>query len=104
MKRHLTLSALTATALAAASMAQAANCGDRDKVVEKLASKYDEHLTAGGLQQTRSALSVMEIWASSKTGTFTVLITSPEGISCVVAAGTDFFDAEEAPRVKGSAS
>ena len=104
MKRHLTLAVLTAVGLAVAPVAHAANCGERTKVVEKLASKYDEHLTAGGLHKTRSAQSIMEIWSSSTTGTFTVLITSPQGISCVVAAGTDFFEAEEMPRVKGSAS
>lgn len=104
MKRHLTTAALIATALAAAPVtAQAANCGLRTQVIEKLENKYDEHLTAGGLQKTSSAQSVMEIWSSSKTGTFTVLLTSPQGISCVVAVGTDFFKAAEAPQVQGSA-
>ncbi len=104
MKRHLTIAVLTSLALATAMPAYASNCGMREQVVEKLANKYDEHLAAGGLQKSRSSDVVMEIWASSATGTFTVLITNPEGVSCVVAAGTNFFKASEEPKVKGSAS
>ncbi|WP_299735900.1 hypothetical protein [uncultured Roseobacter sp.] len=84
--------------------AEAANCGPRDAVIESLKSKYAEHFTAGGLQQTRSAQSVMEIWSSPDTGTFTVLLTSPNGISCIVAAGTDFFEGPEISPVEGTAS
>lgn len=104
MKRHLALAVLASLGLATAAAAQSANCGLRDNVVEKLASKYDEQLAAGGLQKSRMTQSIMEIWASSETGTFTVLITSPQGVSCVVAAGTDFFKAEAVPKVQGSAS
>ncbi|MEM1352379.1 MAG: hypothetical protein AAGF27_08535 [Pseudomonadota bacterium] len=106
MKRHLKTAGLVATALVAAPttlVAQTANCGLRVQVIEKLQSKYDEHLTAGGLQSVSDKQSVMEIWASSETGTFTVLLTNPQGISCVVAVGTDFFKTAEAPDVKGSA-
>lgn len=103
MKRHLTPAALIAIGLVAAPTASAAQCGLRNDVIEKLESKYDEHLTAGGLQKTTTAQSVMEIWSSTATGTFTVLLTSPQGISCVVAVGTDFFKAAEAPSIQGSA-
>ena len=104
MKRHLAVAALTAFGICAAVPALSANCAQRTEVVEKLASKYDEKLAAGGLQKTRSDKSFMEIWASSKTGTFTVLITSPQGVSCIVAAGTDFFKASDAPEPDGSES
>lgn len=89
-KRLLGL-ALTFGLAAAAPPVFAAPCGDRVEMVERLQKKYDEHLTAGGLQTTNSTASMMEIWASSKTGTFTVLLTNPHGISCVMAVGTDFF-------------
>ena len=71
----------------------AGNCAARDTVVDRLQSKYDETLAMGGLQGTQNTQSVMEIWASRDTGTFTVLLTSPSGVSCIVAAGTDFFEA-----------
>ncbi|MBW4710746.1 hypothetical protein KX928_23395 [Roseobacter sp. YSTF-M11] len=74
------------------SPAMAANCGPRDAVVKSLKTKYGERFVAGGLQKTRSAQSILEVWASDETGTFTVILSSPNGLSCVVAAGTDFFE------------
>ncbi|WP_245706523.1 hypothetical protein [Ruegeria marina] len=61
--------------------------------------KYSEQLTAGGLQPTRSGQSVIEFWASTETGTFTVLLTDANGVSCIVAAGTDYFQASPVPVV-----
>ena len=95
---------LILAALAAGSPAWASNCAMRDTVIERLQSDYDEQLAVGGLQATRSALTVMEIWASDETGTFTVLLTDANGVSCIVAAGTDFFRNKPVPRKKGSAS
>lgn len=87
-----------------AGTADAQNCAMRDQIVERLESKYSEQLTAGGLQENQSDSSMMEIWASPKTGTFTVLMTNPNGVSCVVAAGTDFFKTEQVAVLPGVAS
>ena len=75
--------------------AQAASCAKREQVVERLKARYSESLTAGGLQASRTAQTIVEVWASEETGTFTVLLTTPEGMSCVVATGTDWFQAAE---------
>ncbi|MFY0595130.1 MAG: hypothetical protein JXQ85_01745 [Cognatishimia sp.] len=83
---------------ATAPPAQASNCALRDQVVDRLQSKYSETLTAGGLQGTQSIQTMVEVWASEKTGTFTVILTNPQGVSCIVATGTDFFK-REAPIV-----
>lgn len=105
MKRHLILALLTSLSIAAAAPAVAnPNCGLRDSVVEKLSKQYKEQLTVGGLQKRNSVQAVMEIWSSEETGTFTVLITNPQGISCIVAAGTDFFEADRTPVAEGTAS
>lgn len=105
MKRHLILAMLTSLGIAAAApVAANPNCGQRDAVIEKLTNQYKEQLTVGGLQQRQSLQSVMEIWSSEETGTFTVLITNAQGVSCIVAAGTDFFEADRVPVVKGTAS
>ena len=77
--------------VATAPPAQANNCALRDKVVDRLQTKYSESLTAGGLQGSKNVQTMVEVWASEKTGTFTVILTNPQGISCVVATGTDFF-------------
>lgn len=87
---------------ATAPPAFASACAERESVVEQLKSKYDERLTVGGLQNGDEAQSVVEIWSSDETGTFTVLLTHATGISCVMAAGTDFFEAVKKTPLEGS--
>ena len=72
-------------ALAPPAQAQTANpCIDRTKIVRSLTEKYNESQTALGLQNSGQML---EIWTSADTGTFTVLITRADGISCIVSSG-----------------
>lgn len=92
-KRLLTAGLLFGMA-ATAPPAFANNCALRSVVVDKLQSKYSEALTAGGLQGKKDVQTMVEVWASEQTGTFTVILTTPQGISCVVATGTDFFKHE----------
>ena len=91
MFKRIISSALLFGAAALAPPAYAANCAARDTVIERLQSKFSEQLAAGGLQATRPIQTMVEVWASPETGTFTVLLTNPNGTSCIVAAGTDFF-------------
>ena len=102
-KRLLALS-LTFGMAALAPPAHAANCALRDTVVERLQSRFSEQLTVGGLQNSQNAQSVVEIWASAETGTFTVLLTNANGISCIVAAGTDYFEAIPVKAPEGTPS
>jgi hypothetical protein len=89
-KRLLSVALLFGLA-SAASPAHAANCAMRDTVVDRLEKKYSEQFTAGGLQTSRATQTVVEVWSSPETGTFTVMLTNPQGISCIVATGTDWF-------------
>lgn len=89
-KRLLGLSLLFGMA-ATAPPALAASCGDRTAMTQKLESGYSERLTAGGLQRSRPAATVIEVWSSDETGTFTVLVTHANGVSCIVATGSAFF-------------
>lgn len=91
-KQFVSGSALFCLATAASPIsAQGLHCAARDLVVERLESKYSEALTAGGLQGAATGTtSLVEVWASEKTGTFTVIMTNPQGVSCIVAAGTDW--------------
>lgn len=70
-----------------ATPAQAAECGKHEKVIQFLGSKYKEQRNAMGLVSNRG---VMEFFVSEKTGTWTVLLTNTQGISCIVAAGESF--------------
>jgi hypothetical protein len=100
-KRLLTVTLVFGMA-GTAPPALASACAERDSVVEQLKSKYDERLTVGGLHNGEDKNSVVEIWSSDETGTFTVLLTHATGITCVMAAGTDFFEAVQKAPLKGS--
>ena len=104
MFKHLLGVCMGFALVSVAMPASAQSCAARDSVVERLKDRFSEELTVGGLQATRGSQSIMEIWASAETGTYTVLLTNPNGISCVVAAGTDFFTATPDPEPKGTAS
>jgi hypothetical protein len=71
--------------------AHAANCAARDQVVLRLQEQYSEQLTAGGLHSSTSKSTLVEVWASPETGTFTVMLTSANGLSCILATGTDWY-------------
>lgn len=92
-----------ALAITAGGPVLAANCAQRDHMVERLQSKFAERFAMGGLQRARNSLSILEVWASDETGTYTVLLTDPSGVSCIVAAGTDFFEATRESVAEGTA-
>ncbi len=84
------------------SLAWASNCASRAHVIKKLKETYSEELRFGGLQKSRGMQSVMEVWVSRETGSYTVLVTQPNGISCIVAVGTDFFEASPVKKPAGN--
>ncbi|WP_170426377.1 hypothetical protein [Ruegeria arenilitoris] len=104
MFKRLFAIALTFGMAATAPPAFAKNCAQRDHVIAKLQDSYSEELVFGGLQKTRGAQAVMEVWTSKKTGSYTVLVTQANGISCIVAVGTDFFEAIPKIELKGEPS
>jgi len=76
------LCAATTPALADGPPYQA--CGQRDAVVERLRTGYGEERTGAGLNSSRG---IIEVYASQRTGTWTILLTLPDGRSCLIAAG-----------------
>ena len=59
-------------------------CHDAVEIAKQLSRKYDEAPVAFGLQTNGNLL---QIYASKGTGTWTVVSTTPAGVSCIVAAG-----------------
>jgi len=59
-------------------------CADRTQVVSRLEERYGETLQSMGLNQNNT---VVEVYASEETGTWTILVTSSRGWSCLMAAG-----------------
>jgi hypothetical protein len=59
-------------------------CASRDKVVRALSDVYAENPVSLGLTEEGA---VIEVMASSE-GSFTIVITHPNGLTCPIAAGT----------------
>jgi hypothetical protein len=76
------LSLIASTPYAEAEERQ--SCAERDAVVQKLKERFGETLRSLGLQQDEG---VVEIYSSEATGTWTILMTRPDGITCLLAAG-----------------
>ncbi len=96
MRRTLILSTV-ALALGTAANAQN-NCGPRDQVINRLSANFGEVFSGGGLQNDSA---VFEVWISEDESTWTILMTRPDGMSCIMAAGTDWLPALASQQVKG---
>ncbi|MCG6884473.1 MAG: hypothetical protein LJE62_12035 [Silicimonas sp.] len=85
---------LTSAALIVPAIAQAQNqnCGNRDLVVERLTTKYGESRRSIGMAPQGR---VVEVFASIETGTWTITITLPNGVTCLVASGQSFEELNE---------
>ncbi len=75
-----------------AAHAQQMVCAERTDVVDRLARDYGETRQAIGFA---SASQVVEIFASDETGSWTITVTRPDGITCLMAAGQHFEELEE---------
>jgi len=95
MRKLILASALIATS--ASNAFAMSNCGDRDHVIASLSDKYSERHIASGFQ---SEAGLMEIWASDADGSWTILLTRPDGQTCVMASGTHWLENITTP-VKG---
>jgi hypothetical protein len=79
------LSALLWLFFCAPAFAQGA-CAPRDALVKGLADKFQEHVSASGLDSNGNLLEIF----SSESGTWTVLVTTPAGITCFITSGEDW--------------
>ena len=69
-------------------------CHNATEIAKQLGSKYDEAPVAFGMQSNGNLL---QVYASEDKGTWTVVSTTPTGMSCIVAAGRRW---ESLPYVK----
>lgn len=94
MRRLLLALPLLLTLCGNPAFTQTTNCGDRDQIVETLSRKYDEQQVFLGVT---TGTSLVEVFAS-ESGTWTALVSHPNGISCMVSSGTEYFLLE---KIKG---
>lgn len=73
-------------------------CGPHDAVAKALSSQYGEEAHAMGLAEDDT---VMELYASKDTGTWTMTVTLPNGVTCLVATGKNF-ESISPTKVKGA--
>ncbi len=86
---------LAATALllsAGMAQAQSVQCSDHDEMERMLAENWGESRQSIALD---AADSMVELFASSETGTWTLTVTQPGGPTCMIASGHAFEMVEE---------
>ncbi|MBQ0823049.1 hypothetical protein KBI52_22940 [Microvirga sp. HBU67558] len=71
------------------------SCGPREQLVKLLADQYKEGPVGIGLAQPGQ---VLEVFASSN-GTWTMVMTMPDGKACMIAAGDNW---EMVTKIKGN--
>ena len=82
----MVLATLTSIVFATASARAQSYCDDRTKVLAILDAGYGEQRAAAGLASTGNVIEVL----ISADGSWTILVTKPDGIACVVAVGEDW--------------
>lgn len=95
MRRLLPLAVLLLCAVPA--MAEP-TCAPRDVVLERLADTYGESRQAIGLAGPGR---VVEVFASSQTGSWTITVTLPDGRTCLVASGIAYETVDEPAPARG---
>ncbi len=68
---------------ASTAMAQP-KCDSRDTVIKHLANKYKENPVAIGVTNSGG---LVEVLTTASGTTWTIIVTTPQGMSCLVAAG-----------------
>jgi hypothetical protein len=85
--QRLAFIAALATILAATQAQADMTCGPRNDVLAKLAEQYREAPVGVGVASNGG---VIELLASDKGTTWTLIITAPNGPTCILAAGEDW--------------
>lgn len=85
--------ALVVGALAEPPSAQARTCLAHEALTRHLAERYGEVLAGMG----EAGGNLIELYRSDKTASWTILVTQPNGTSCMVAAGRGWQDVAPKP-------
>ena len=100
MKLKTTICTAAAVLMAGSAIAQSGpNCAPRELVVDRLASKYGETRQSMGLGANNA---VVEVFASDDSGSWTIIVTTANGLTCLVASGQAFEELAEALPTEGN--
>ncbi len=89
----LLIAILAGTQVAAAEVQDSPACASRAQLLDQLSSRYKEAPVAVGLS---SSGSLIEVLTSDDGSTWTIMVSPPNGSSCLIAAGEGW---EELKRV-----
>lgn len=89
MLKLISISAIAALLTITAASAQNA-CFNRDALVKHLDGKFDEAPIAAGLAANGS---VLEVFTSPDGLTWTIVLTQPNGATCIMASGESWMGA-----------
>ncbi|PIV73598.1 MAG: hypothetical protein COW55_12385 [Rhodobacteraceae bacterium CG17_big_fil_post_rev_8_21_14_2_50_65_11] len=70
-------------------------CGERDRIVATLTGHFGETARSWGMGPRGR---IIEVFASTDTGTWTITVTAPDGTTCLVASGNAWQDLAQPPR------
>lgn len=87
MRWYISLALLAALLPFGAPADAAPACARRDDVIKELANRYKEMPVSVALANNGGLL---EVLTSGSGGTWTIIVTTPNGIACMVAAGEDW--------------
>ena len=94
MLKFITLAVIAFTGFAVTIPAYAQNqCDKRDSILEMLSNRYSEKTQAIGVTNKGG---LIEVLTNKDGGTWTIIVTTPHGISCLVAAGEGWRQLEKA--------
>lgn len=79
--------AIITALMASPAMAQTENCAKRDLVMNLLTERFGETRQAIGLA---SGNQIVEMLANAETQTWTLTVTTPSGLTCIIGAGQLF--------------
>lgn len=95
----LLLAAALVASCAPAHAQQANVCAKRSVMVAELEKSHGEYRQSAGLARNQA---VVEVFANTETGTWSIIVSLPTGMSCLVSAGDAFM--LEGGQQKGEAS
>ena len=73
-------------------------CGERGAIVASLEKTYSEAPVSMGLGSNGAIIEIL----ASPSGTFTIILTRPNGLSCVMAAGENWEDLPKQLSITGA--
>lgn len=82
--KYILLPLVLSFVLITSTVAAQPQCNERDNVLALLAKKYQETPIAAGVTNTGG---LVEVLTDGKGDTWTIIVTTPQGMSCLVAAG-----------------